>query len=82
MDSSIRRIANKCSNGVAFAQVVNDSTRRLLRRGDWENVDIPVPISVGATMEISDLGPGNEWAELNAILTSGTLSFTWVIFNV
>lgn len=44
--SSIRRIAQKCSNGAAFAQVVNDGTRRLLRRGDWENVDIPIFVCV------------------------------------
>lgn len=44
--------------------------------------DIVIPLSVGATIEVSDAFPGNDWAQLNQILQSGTMSFSLAIFNL
>lgn len=44
--------------------------------------DIPIPLSAGASFQVTDLFPGNNWCELNQINTHGTLAITWAIFNV
>ena len=43
-ESSLRNIAGSCPNSAAFAQLVNDATRRIMRRGDWVGTTVPIHV--------------------------------------
>lgn len=44
--SSIARVAGVCVDSPEFAQMVNDATRKLMRRGDWVGTVTPVWLCV------------------------------------
>lgn len=45
-ESRAIQIAAACSNSAEFASLVNDASRRLLRRGDWFNTAVPVFVCI------------------------------------
>lgn len=42
--SSIRNIAGCCPDSSQFRQLINDATRRLMRRGDWQGTIVPIHV--------------------------------------
>lgn len=42
--SSIVNVAGKCADSTEFAQIINEATRRLLRRGDWVGTVTPIQV--------------------------------------
>jgi hypothetical protein len=42
--SGIAKIAGVDANGDEFVQLINDATRRLMRRGDWEGTIVPIQV--------------------------------------
>ena len=44
--STIPNVAGKCATSFEFAQLINESTRRLMRRGDWVGTVAPIHICV------------------------------------
>lgn len=44
--SSIVNVAGKCATSFEFTQIINEATRRLLRRGDWAGTVVPIHICV------------------------------------
>lgn len=47
-ESGILDVAGNCADNPKFAQLVNDATRRLLRRGDWSETAVPIYLCVYA----------------------------------
>ena len=47
-ESSLRNIAGSCPNSTAFLRLVNNATRRLMRRGDWVGTIVPIQVCVRA----------------------------------
>ena len=47
-ESSLRNIAGSCPNSAAFLRLVNNATRRLMRRGDWSGTVVPIRVCVRA----------------------------------
>ena len=45
-ESSLRNIAGACPSSAAFLQLLNDATRRLMRRGDWPGTICPIHVCV------------------------------------
>lgn len=45
-ESSLRNIAGSCPNSGVFTQLVNDATRRCMRRGDWPGTTVPIHVCV------------------------------------
>ena len=46
--SSIVNVAGKCANSPEFTQLINEATRRLMRRGDWVGTVVPIQICVNS----------------------------------
>lgn len=75
--SSIANIAGKCANSDAFADLINEATRRLMKRGGWWNTELLLKICaygceitwprfVGTVLGVRPCGSGsammrNQW---------------------
>ena len=46
--SALRNIAGSCPASPAFIQLLNDATRRLMRRGDWPGLVVPIHVCTRA----------------------------------
>ena len=44
--STISNVAGRCANSWEFSGLINEATRRLLRRGDWVGTVVPIQICV------------------------------------
>lgn len=47
-DSTIKRVAGVCVDSAEFADLVNEATRKLMRRGDWVGTVTPIQICAKA----------------------------------
>jgi len=43
-NSALRNVAGACNGSAEFLQLLNDATRRLMRRGDWAGTTIPIHV--------------------------------------
>lgn len=46
--SSLRKIAQNCANSADFADLVNQATRKFMRRGDWAGTVVPIYVCATA----------------------------------
>ena len=44
--STIPNVAGKCATSFEFSQIINECTRKLMRRGDWVGTVVPIQVCV------------------------------------